>query len=332
MKKNFLLNFAKRNWCFSLLEKELIPLLNRFALTIGLEDSFLENCEESLLNNLSRVFISTQLNENKFRELIREANPIEEKNSFGPIQKICQSHLFQLWSYQDKNLVNYYGIKLCDESNLNEGNKESFDVGRMRFISIPIFIELQKTGGFSFHSAFIKRYGKGILLSAPSKTGKTTCCCRIPSSWTVLSDDTTVIVRDGKQYKVHPFPTWSKFLPAELRTKRSFEYQQKRWDIKQNASLDLILFLEQAESDEIVPLNQIESSARIYRSSIQANYLMLVNKDDDGKIERLIDNKKEISLKQELFQSSCDLAKSVKTFVLRASLDGHFWEQIEKVL
>lgn len=321
VEKSFLLKLSEdKSWCFLTIEKELIPLLNKFASIVGLEDSSSRTCEANSL-----VFVSTQLDENKFKVLIQETNHLEE-NQLSSVQKICQkSSLLQLWLYQDKKKK--YGIRLDSELDL-----ENFSNEGMRSISIPIFLELQEAGGFPFHAALIELHGKGILLAAPSKTGKTTCCCRIPSPWTVLSDDTALITYDERKYKAHPFPTWSKFLSSDLRIERAFEYEQKKWDIKQNVNLDLILFLEQAKNDEVIFLNQTKSVSKIYQSAVQASYLRLVSRSKNGKLEQLINDEMKISLKQELFKNSCNLAKSIKTAVLHVSLDGRFWEKIEKVL
>ena len=68
-------------------------------------------------------------------------------------------------------------------------------------------------GGLLIHGALAKKNNQGIILAGPSDAGKTTASLRLPSSWTSLSDDCTLIVRDDNgQYHAHPWPTWSSFL------------------------------------------------------------------------------------------------------------------------
>lgn len=196
------------------------------------------------------------------------------------------------------------------------GDEDSYDLTilRMRSSLYPIYQRSQSSGGLPLHAALIERNGIGVLLAASNETGKSTCCRRLPAPWKALCDEESLIVRDDqKNYRVHPFPTWSEYL--ERRSERS-------WNVQQHLPLGGIFFLEQAQTDEIVTLGQGEATAFISQSSIQAFRLSWTN----------LEQKEIRILKQKTFEIACELVKAVPTFKLRFSLSGQFWEEIEKVL
>lgn len=178
----------------------------------------------------------------------------------------------------------------------------------------PIYQAAIERGGGPFHAALLERDGKGILIAGAGGKGKTTCCRQAPSPWNALCDDETLIVRSELgAYHAHPFPTWSDHL-----LRRSY----RTWDVQRPTQVSALFFLDQGESDRVVPLGEAEAAAKINQSAGQVCRRMWRS------LESCV--QRENNLK--LFANACSLAKDVPAFTLRASLAGRFWESIEKVL
>ena len=188
------------------------------------------------------------------------------------------------------------------------------EILRMRSSLQPVYQKAQDVGGLPLHAALVRRNGMGVMLAGPKKTGKSTCCRRIPEPWGVLCDEETLIVpNDKKQYFAHPFPTWSDYL-----LRRS----QRTWKVQNHIPVLAVFFLEQSETDKVIALGQGEAGALINQSSMQVCYRYWNN----------IDNQLARTHKKGLFENACELSKSIPAFKLRVSLRGRFWEEMEKVL
>ncbi|NIQ38081.1 MAG: SynChlorMet cassette protein ScmC [Proteobacteria bacterium] len=178
----------------------------------------------------------------------------------------------------------------------------------------PIYKQLHESGGLPLHAALVGRDGVGVLLAAPGRTGKSTCCRRLPSPWYALGDDETVIVRDHEnQYLAHPFPTWSDYFQRRY---------QLRWNVQQCLPLSAIFFLEQAETDKAVPIGKGETTTRINKLAAQVCRIDWRN----------LPQAERISIRNKLFDNTCELARAIPAFELQVSLKGRFWEEIERVL
>ncbi len=178
----------------------------------------------------------------------------------------------------------------------------------------PFYRAAIDQGGTPLHAALVEHDGKGILIAASGGRGKSTCCRRVPQSWKVLCDDETLVVRSASgSYHAHPFPTWSDYL---------FRRAEKTWNVQRPTPLSAIFFLDQGESDDVARIGQARAAARINQSAGQVC----------GRMWRRPENDVQRDNNLKLFANSCDLAKAVPTFTLRASLTGRFWEGIEKAL
>lgn len=178
----------------------------------------------------------------------------------------------------------------------------------------PIYRDAHECGGLPLHAALVRWKEIGVTLAATGNTGKSTCCRRIPPPWYALCDDETLIVRnEKKQYLAHPFPTWSEYL---------FKRSERTWNVQQNLPLKAIFFLEQAEKDEVVPIGRGQAAILINQSVSQLYRQSLGNLIREGK--RVLIRK--------LFDNACELAKAIPAYILRVSLTGKFWEEMEKVL
>lgn len=184
----------------------------------------------------------------------------------------------------------------------------------MRFSLYPIYQQVQNWGGLPLHAGLVEHNGKGVLLAGPKSTGKSTCCGRLPRPWQPLCDEESLIVRvDQKQYLAHPFPTWSDYL-----AKRS----EKTWSVHNHVPISSIFFLEQAGYDEVIPLGRGEAAVFINQLATQICCRYWNNLDYEDLMSR----------KKKLFENATELAKAVPAFRLQVSLEGRFWEEMEKVL
>jgi len=196
------------------------------------------------------------------------------------------------------------------------GHKQNYqlDILRMLLTLYPILERAQDSGGLPFHAAVVERKGVGILLAASANIGKSTCCSRLPSPWQTLCDDEALVVRDDKKlYQVHPLPTWSEYF-----MKRS----EQTWNVERHVPLAAIFFLEQAEIDNVVPMGRGQAAVSIAQSAMQVYDLNWSN----------VDRAEVRAFRRKLFDNGCDLARVIPAFKLQVSLDGRFWEKIEKVL
>lgn len=86
----------------------------------------------------------------------------------------------------------------CGSAWLNESVVKQRGWVRYRFLESLIFTMLGHRYLTPLHAACVSRNGKGLLLSAPGGTGKTTlsyACAR--AGWDFLSDDASYLVREG---------------------------------------------------------------------------------------------------------------------------------------
>lgn len=116
-----------------------------------------------------------------------------------------------------------------------------------------------------------------------------------------------------KGYRAHPFPTWSEYL---------WKSSDKSWDVQYSVPVCAIFFLQQAESDEVIPLGDGIAAVSINQSATQVSRKFWRRLDDD--------TKRPLATLQ--FQNAFGIAKTIPSFTLRQSLHGRFWEEIEKTL
>jgi SynChlorMet cassette protein ScmC len=211
----------------------------------------------------------------------------------------------QLWAHCDVPDV------ICEVE--HEENSE-LDIMKMRVALYPIYQRAQESGGLPIHGALVEWRGTGVLLAAPGRAGKSTCCRLIPPPWHTLCDDETLIVKNAeKLYNAHPFPTWSDYFRRHSRW---------TWNVQRYLPLSAIFFLEQSVTDELFPIGQGQAAAYINQLATHVIDLICGYLGREG----------ERSLRKGLFYNACELAKAVPSYILRVSLNGRFWEKIEEVL
>jgi len=185
----------------------------------------------------------------------------------------------------------------------------------MRRIASMIAREAMVWGGLLFHGALAEYRGSGFLMAGPGCIGKSTASRRLPLPWRSLSDDMSLVVRDGKgRLWAHPWPTWSSLW---------HDRPEATWAVEQAIPLRAVFFLDQAPVDRVEPVNATQATAMILESAEElVHEVKFVVEDVDAGW----------TLSSEVLGVARELARAVPAFSLQVSLGGRFWEHIEKVL
>jgi SynChlorMet cassette protein ScmC len=163
-------------------------------------------------------------------------------------------------------------------------------------------------GGMLLHGALIERAEKGVILAGPGGVGKSTACDRLPDAWQVLSDDSTLIVRDDfGEYWAHPWPTWSRFLEEKV---------GGSWEVSRGIRLKSICFLSQSPEQDLYRLGEGETVCLGMESIEQASRMI------SQKLDQISTRK----LSNLHFRNISQMAKRVPAYQLELNEDGPFWE------
>jgi SynChlorMet cassette protein ScmC len=214
--------------------------------------------------------------------------------------------------YEDRTRVPGQNPLICI---LPPGTNDAMQTIQMTDLATMIASETLPRGGLLIHGALAERDGSGVILAAPSGTGKTTASNRLPPPWHSLSDDATLVVRDGYgNYVAHPWPTWSRF----------FENGPGgSWEVERGVPLAAVFFLSQSPEDHAEPLNIGEAAA----------YLM-------GSVHQTMGIPARAGCTLEESESLCEmelaavsaLVNEIPAYFLHFSLTGRFWDEIASVL
>ena len=195
---------------------------------------------------------------------------------------------------------------------LSGAGGQTTDVEAMRHVLLPLYLDTLRRSGFPVHAALAARAGRGILLAGRGGIGKSTCCRRLPFPWVGLADDLALVIRDASgEYRAHPLPTWSAVRSGCEGT----------WDVGRSVPLDAVFFLDQAGSDEVVPLGEGVAAVGCSRSATQ--------------VLQSVGPFQVVGLRlstMRLFENAADFSLAVPAYLLRVSLTGRFWEKIDEVL
>lgn len=192
-------------------------------------------------------------------------------------------------------------------------NRDLLTAQMMR-ITETVAREALARGGLLLHAALAEHQGSGFGMAGPGTVGKSTASNRLPSPWRSLCDDMTLAVRDAKgRYWAHPWPTWSRFWS---------DGPGGSWPVEQAVPLRAIFFLGQAPSDKLEPVNPTQATALILESAV----------DLVREASLMSDVNAARALVGEGVSAAKAVALAVPAYSLKLSLDGRFWEEIERVL
>mgnify|MGYP001411143347 CR=1 FL=1 len=195
------------------------------------------------------------------------------------------------------------GIVPYDRSDKKE------DVVRMMLAIQSLYLAVWPCSGIPVHAALLEREGQAILIAAPGGTGKSTCATRIPPPWRALCDDSVLMVPSGGLYCAHPLPTWSDFLMRD-------QYD-RRWDVEAAVPVTGIWFLEHGDEDNGSPIGKGEAASRLYQSAVQISGACMRKQGNEPVYT---------DWHTALFSRCCDAVAPLSCGVLKATLEGRFWE------
>jgi SynChlorMet cassette protein ScmC len=185
---------------------------------------------------------------------------------------------------------------------------------QMRCALFPVYDLTVRRGGLPLHCALVERGGRGVLLVGRSGVGKSTACRRLPEGWNPLCDDLALAVRvPGGGFAAHPLPTWSAV--------RS-DSEKHTWDIQRGVRLSAIFFLAQSAEDDVLPAGKAVATVILADAAMMIFGTVRVR---DRSLEKKL-------LGGNAVANAAAMARSVPTYILRLSLMGRFWENIESVL
>lgn len=223
------------------------------------------------------------------------------------------------WHVQDCKAVRLWSHDAVPDVICELGQPEGheIDIIRMWICLRVVYARALAAGGIWAHTALIARGGHAVMLAAHGGGGKSTTCRRLVPPWRWLADDQALLVLDQQgRYVGHPLPTWSDHLM------RRASAGHAKVGVEATVLLRAMLFLEQATSDELVPIGQGEAAMRLYEAAHQAWAPHL----------RDLDCEHESAMRRQLFESGCGLAKITPAFVLKATLDGYLHKHMDKAL
>jgi SynChlorMet cassette protein ScmC len=253
-----------------------------------------------------RIFLSSRL------------QPAEQSRAFGSkLAAVCGSRLPRSgWDPINLGVLRLWLHPTCTDilCCLSPKNDHVTTVLQMQRILVPIYLHVCEDGGMPLHAALVESSGRGCVLVGSGGAGKTTCCGRLPSTWSVLGEDAALVLKNRfGDCSGQPLPTWSDhFFSRDTR------------DVSMNRSVTLraLVFVEQAETDEFIPLAKGEAAALATQSALEIFY----------QVWWQMGLEKERWLRRMLFDNAATLVKSLPTYRLRSTVKGKFWECIEEVL
>jgi SynChlorMet cassette protein ScmC len=195
------------------------------------------------------------------------------------------------------------------------GENDAMKVIQMTDIARTIALWAIPQGGLLIHGALVEKDGYGVILAGPGGVGKSTASGRIPLPWHALCDDATLVVRNGEgQYCAHPWPTWSRFYDNG---------PGGAWDVEKAVPLRAIFFLNQAPDDSAGPLAVPEATAYLVESVHQVMGPPVPGYCDPVDSPGLCSGE---------LSAVTALVRSIPVHILRISLTGQFWTEVERML
>jgi len=187
-------------------------------------------------------------------------------------------------------------------------------IEQMRRAMLPFYEAVAAKGGLPLHAALAEIGGQGVILAGISGAGKSTCCRRFPAPWRILSDDMAIVVpcEDGA-LRAHPLPTWSAVKAQSV---------ERPCIIRHSVPVRAIFFLVQSCSESAVPLAGGRAALSIYDAAMQ----VFMSVDYSAGIPGAS------AYTRKLFENAAQMVLAVPAFVLEVSLEGRFWEYMERAL
>jgi len=257
-------------------------------------------------NPCETIALVTGDSEPLFADVLKKAQKLSDRIRLPREGWVKNNHKMpKVWSQP--------GVPFAIASTLSRRDR-IMDVLQAQQALYPVITGEIAAAGLPVHAALVEREGEGMLIAAKGGTGKSTCCRRIPPPWHCLSDDEGLIVKTGKKdYRVHPFPTWSAHM---------WEPSDRSWHVQRHVHLAAIFFLEQADIDACAPYPQSMAAISLYISSVDAF----------RKYEMNMDAAQVAKFRAIMMDNACQIAITTPAYALKATRSGRFWDAMEQVL
>ncbi|MDD1654106.1 MAG: SynChlorMet cassette protein ScmC [Methanomicrobiales archaeon] len=177
----------------------------------------------------------------------------------------------------------------------------------------PLYRNVIARGGLPLHAALIEYRGCGCLLVGSGGSGKSTCAHRIPPPWHPICDDATLVVRAGKEFHAHPLPTWSELVDG---------CSERRWHVEEHIPCVAVFILEKAPTTATSLLGQARGAISLYHAAAQVYGTFVGQQYSEWDRE----------VQSWIFRNAGLMAKAVPCYLLQVSLEGQFWNEMERML
>jgi len=169
-----------------------------------------------------------------------------------------------------------------------------------------LFSDLVEIGGGLLHGGLASRGDRGYIFTAPPGGGKTTTLSRIPAPWKVLSDDALLVWPVGQKiFRASPLPTWGNILGNS----KTFVGDRLK-KVSTSTRVAGALFLKKSAREELTPLHPLETARHLYRAL--SEHPAVVSARPPFRVN--------------LFQTACNLAKSLPAWEIALTRNGNFWK------
>ncbi|MBF0550100.1 MAG: SynChlorMet cassette protein ScmC [Deltaproteobacteria bacterium] len=202
-------------------------------------------------------------------------------------------------------------VDIPSETRLEPGARSS----SFKSLLLAMAALMSSAGGFLLHAATLVKDGEAVLVAASSGGGKSTTARRVPPPWAAPGDECCFLAPDGHDgYRVQVLPTWSRVAADQA--------AEASWETQRSYPVRAVCVLKQDTQDSLSPLGITEGTVCLSDAARQAVWFPVTMMDDALKAWFL----------HRSFEAACAAAAKIPVFLLRSSLTGRFWEELETAL
>jgi len=213
--------------------------------------------------------------------------------------------------YVDCSVSTQHGRRLI-RHRLSWEDERLGELARVRE-TVAVLVRLaERNGALLLHAGLAEVNGRGVLLVGPSGVGKTTTSRRMQAPWVSRSDDQTLVVEDASgSCWAHPWPTWSRVAQFD---------SEQTWQVERALPLDALFFLQQGPESRGNAIGRGEAVCRLVMACEQVYPAQRWTPKVRHHVRR------------RWLDRACEVAGQVPAFNLQVSLQGPFWEEMERLL
>ncbi|MFH0966587.1 MAG: hypothetical protein V1862_02740 [Methanobacteriota archaeon] len=191
-------------------------------------------------------------------------------------------------------------------------NDPGYLSGEIKLLVAGISLQLLSAGCLFLHAATLVLGEHAVLIVVSSGGGKSTSPGRVSNPWSAPGDENCLVIPDGQgRFFVTVLPTASKIATGE---------GGLSWNTTIAYPLKAICILKQSDTDMIEPMELSKAAVCVIDSFRQATRYQLILMDKMFRKEILMTS----------FGNASDLVRVVPTCLLRTTMTGEFWKDIER--